>query len=225
MVYLLGLLAAFSFALGLVLQQRGTLQTTAPEGDPRFLAEIVRKPVWLLGGFLVIGGWILQAAALNVGSLVLVQALMALSLVFALPLGARLTGQHVGRRSVIGATTTLAGIVILVAIGQPQGGIAEPEAAAWWISGIVVVVLIVLFTWLAYRRRGPLSAALFAAAAGTCFAFQAAVTKVFVSELGNGLGAIFSSWPVYVLVCRQWPGSCFSNRPSRRDSSRRRWPL
>ncbi len=35
--YLLALLSAFSFALGTVLQQRGTLQTTAEEGDPRFL--------------------------------------------------------------------------------------------------------------------------------------------------------------------------------------------
>jgi len=51
-VYVLALLSALSFALGSVLQQRGTLQTTAAEGDPRFLAEIIRKPVWLLGGSL-----------------------------------------------------------------------------------------------------------------------------------------------------------------------------
>jgi len=52
----LALLAAFSFALGTVLQQRGTLQTSAVEGDPRFLREIIRKPVWLLGGSLQIFG-------------------------------------------------------------------------------------------------------------------------------------------------------------------------
>jgi drug/metabolite transporter (DMT)-like permease len=198
-VYVLGLLAAFAFALGLVLQQRGTLQTSAPEGDPRFLAEIIRKPVWIIGGVLVLTGWVLQAAALNYGSLVLVQSLMALSLVFALPLGARLSGQHVGRRAVIGAVTTLVGIVLLVAIGQPQGGISEPAAAAWWISGLIIVVVVLLLAWLARRRRGAVAAALFAASAGTCFAFQAAVTKVFVTELGNG-GGIFSSWPVYVLI-------------------------
>lgn len=199
MVYVLGLLAALSFALGLVLQQRGTLQTTAPEGDPRFLAEIVRKPVWLIGGVLVLVGWVLQAAALNYGSLVLVQSLMALSLVFALPLGVRFTGQRVGRRAVIGAVTTLVGIVLLVAIGQPQGGISEPAAAAWWISGLTIAVLVVLLAWMARRRRGAVAAALFAASAGTCFAFQAAVTKVFVTELSSG-GGIFSSWPVYVLI-------------------------
>ena len=79
--YLLALLAALSFALGSVLQQKGTLQTSAAEGDPRFLAEILRKPVWLIGGILQISGWVLQAAALEGGSLVVVQSLCALSLV------------------------------------------------------------------------------------------------------------------------------------------------
>src|SRR4030042_1358972 len=41
----LALLAAFAFALGTVLQQRGTLQTSAAEGAPRFLAEIIRNPL------------------------------------------------------------------------------------------------------------------------------------------------------------------------------------
>ena len=200
MVYFLGLLAAFCFAFGLVLQQRGTLQTSASEGDPRFLAEVVRKPVWLLGGVLVICGWILQAAALNYGSLVVVQSLMALSLVFALPLGVRFTGQHIGRRSIIGAVTTLVGIVLLVALGQPQGGISQPATTAWIASGLVVLVLLTLLVFIGRRKRGVMAAVLFATAAGLCFAFQAAVTKVFVGELGNGLAAVFSNWYVYALI-------------------------
>jgi len=140
----LALLAAFAFALGTVLQQRGTLQTSAAEGDPRFLAEIIRKPVWLLGGSLQICGWVLQAAALERGSLALVQSLCALSLVFALPLGVRLTGQRVGRRSIIGACATLIGIVSFVAVGQPQDGTTQPESGAWWTSGLIIVSLMLL---------------------------------------------------------------------------------
>ena len=49
MVYLFGLLAAAAFALGSVLQQKGTLDAPAPEGDPHFLAQILRTPVWLAG--------------------------------------------------------------------------------------------------------------------------------------------------------------------------------
>lgn len=199
-VYVLSLLAAFSFALGSVLQQRGTLQTKAAEGDPRFLAEIIRKPVWLLGGALQVCGWVLQAAALDHGSLAVVQSLCALSLVFALPLGVRLTGQKVGRRSIIGAGCTLIGIILFVAVGQPQGGISDPPASAWFISGLVITAAMLILAWQASRRRGPAAAALFATAAGIGFAFQAAVTKIFVGELGYGLGAILASWTTYALI-------------------------
>lgn len=196
----LAVLAALSFALGTALQQRGTLDTVAPEGDPRFLAEIVRKPVWLAGGACQGLGWLLQAVALSRGSLVVVQSLCALSLVFALPLGVRLTGQHVGRRSVLGAVSTLAGIVVFVAVGQPQGGITDPPASAWWVATVPCAAGMVLVGAVARRRGGPMAAALFATAAGTAFAYQAAVTKTFVEVVGGGLSAILGSWTTYALI-------------------------
>ena len=196
----LAVLAALAFALGTVLQQRGTLQTTAPEGDPHFLAEIIREPVWLAGGLLQVLGWVLQAVALANGSLVVVQSLCALSLVFALPLGARLTDQQVGRRSIVGAVLALFGIVAFVVVGQPEGGIGEPGATAWWTSAIVTVLAMALLASVARRRRGAIAAALLAAAAGFSFAYQAAVTKVFVTELGGGLVSVLTMWTTYALV-------------------------
>ena len=122
MACLFGLLSALTFALGLTLQQRGT----AREGDSRFFREILSKPVWLLGSFLLFCGWIAQATALRYGSLALVQSLLALSIVFALPFGKLLTSQQIGRRAFVGALTTLAGVVLLVTLGQTQGGIDHP---------------------------------------------------------------------------------------------------
>ncbi len=202
----LALLAALAFALGTVLQQRGTLQTTAPEGDPRFLAEIVREPVWLAGAALQAVGWVLQAVALANASLVVVQSLCALSLVFALPLGVRLTDQRVGRRSIIGAGSTLVGIIGFVVVGQPQGGTDQPDATAWWTSGIVTVVVVVALALSARHRRGAVSAALLATAAGFGFAYQAAVTKVFVTELGGGLVDVLSTWTTYALIASALAG-------------------
>ena len=196
----LALLAALAFALGTTLQQRGTLQTEAPEGDPRFLAEIIGEPVWLCGAGLQACGWVLQAAALDRGTLLVVQSLCALSLVFALPLGVRLTGQHVSGRSIAGAVATVAGVVLFIAVGQPAGGTSRPPASAWWISGVVIGVAMVFLARVARRRRGGVAAAVFATAAGLGFAFQAAVTKVFVTELGNGVAALLSSWTTYVLI-------------------------
>src|SRR5689334_11460628 len=103
MAVVLALAAALAFAAGTVLQQRGTLRAPAGEDDPRFLAQILREPVWFAGASLQGVGWVLQAAALDRGSLLVVQALTTLSLVIALPLGARLTDQHIGRTEILGA--------------------------------------------------------------------------------------------------------------------------
>jgi multidrug transporter EmrE-like cation transporter len=54
--------------------------------------------------------------------------------------------------------------------------------------------------WLAHQRHGAVAAALFATAAGLGFAFQASVTKVFMTQLGYGLGAILSTWTTYALI-------------------------
>jgi uncharacterized membrane protein len=197
---LLALLAAGCFALGTTLQQRGTLETAAGQGDPRFLVQILRRPSWLLGGLFQVAGWILQAAALDRGRLEVVQSITTLSLVFALPLGVRLTAQRVGRRQVVGAVLTLAGIVLFLAAGSPQGGTTHPSAMAWWTAGLVCAAAVVALGGLGWRRSGPAAALLLGAGAGVGFAFQAAVTKLFVGQLGGGLSALLSTWTPYVLI-------------------------
>jgi drug/metabolite transporter (DMT)-like permease len=196
----LALLAALSFALGTTLQQRGALKTRAPEGDPRFLAQLLREPVWWCGALLQAAGWVLQALALDRGSLVVVQSLCTLSLVFALPLGVWCTNQQVGRRAVIGALLTVVGITSFVAVGSPAGGAGSPSSTAWWSAAILAVAGMVVLAVVAARSRGSLGAALFATAAGLAYAFQAAVTKEFVGVVGGGLGPILSSWTTYALV-------------------------
>jgi drug/metabolite transporter (DMT)-like permease len=200
MVLLLGLLAACAFALGNVLQQKGTLEAPAGDNDPRFLVQILHRPVWLAGGGLQAAGWILQAAALDRGSLVVVQSLTATSLVIALPLGARLTGQHIDRRVGLAALATVAGIVLFLSGGSPQGGTDHPDAAAWWSASITTAVIIGVLVWLGHARRSATRALFFGSAAGVGFALQSSVTKEFTAVLGQGLGAVLASWTIYVLI-------------------------
>ena len=206
MVYLLGLLSALTFALGLALQQRGALQTAAPEGDTHFLRQILGKPVWLLGCAMLFAGWLFQATALDRGSLALVQSLQALSLVFALPLGMWLTKQRLGLRSAAGALVTLAGIILLVTVGQPRGGVAAPAAGAWWVAGAVIIFLVACLVLVARPLRGAVPATLFGAAAGLAFAFQAASTKMLVAQFDHGWTTIFAHWPLYVFIVAELLG-------------------
>jgi drug/metabolite transporter (DMT)-like permease len=147
-----------------------------------------------------VGGWILQAAALDRGSLVVVQSLTTLSLVIALPIGARITDQQIDRRVVLGAVAMIAGIVLFLSVGQPQGGTAHPNASAWWSAGVAATLIIVVLARIGRRHVGAMRALFFGSAAGVGFALQASVTKEFMAILGNGLGAILHSWTIYVLI-------------------------
>jgi drug/metabolite transporter (DMT)-like permease len=130
----------------------------------------------------------------------LVQSLCSLSVVFALPLGWRFTGQRVNRRSIIGAAVTVAGISLFVILGNPQSGTSQPENREWLISGLLFAAVITLLAWQGSRRRGTLSAIFYAAAAGMDFAFQAAVTKEFTVVIQGGVSAALVSWTTYALI-------------------------
>ena len=196
----LAILAAVLFALGTVLQQRGALSTAATGDDPRFLLQILHRPVWLAGTLLQSSGWVVQAAALDRGSLVVVQSLTALSLVLALPLGALLTHQRVGRREVTGAALTVVGIIFFVSAGQPQGGTTHPGASTWWSACLITAALVLVLFVVGRSRTGAPKALLFGAAAGLGYGLQAAVTKTFVTQIGGGVAALLTSWTIYVLI-------------------------
>jgi drug/metabolite transporter (DMT)-like permease len=198
--YALAALAAVAFAFGTVLQQKGTLQTSSGENDPRFLIEILHKPVWLAGMIAQAAGWILQAAALDRGPLVVVQSLTAMSLVIALPLGIWLTRQHIGRREWLGALAVLVGIMFFLWAGSPSGGKNHPSASLWWGACLGTAVLVCLLAGAGTRMQGASKALLFGSAAGFGYGLQAAVTKTFVGELGHGALSLLADWSVYVLV-------------------------
>jgi drug/metabolite transporter (DMT)-like permease len=196
----LAIAAAIAFAVGTVLQQKGTMSTKAGENDPNFLLEILHKPVWLAGMIFQGVGWVLQALALDRAALVVVQSLTALSLVIALPFGAWLTRQHIGGREVTGALLTLGGIVVFLSAGQPQGGTGHPSAVTWWTACLVISALAGVLGVLGYRREAAEKAITLGVAAGLGFGLQAAVTKTFVTEVGGGVLGLLGSWSTYVLI-------------------------
>ena len=126
---ILALLAAIAFAAGPALQQRGALETSARSGDPRFLAQLWSQPIWLLGGIVQAVGWVLQAVALHYGSLVRVQVLTTLSLVFALPFGAWLTDQRITRTVWLGAVAVIQDLTAAKSLREKQDLL---ERAAFW---------------------------------------------------------------------------------------------
>ena len=83
MVYVLALGTALSNALCSILQRMGV--EDAPESSTMkvsLVTHALRRGVWLLGFFFMICGFLLQAFALHVGRLSVVQPILTMELLF-----------------------------------------------------------------------------------------------------------------------------------------------
>jgi drug/metabolite transporter (DMT)-like permease len=196
----LALAAALLFAFGTVLQQRAGLEAPVEGSSSGLLVQMAKRPVWLLGILADAFGFIAQAAALGFGRLAVVQPLLVASVVFALPLGARLTGQKVKPVDIGAALLVTAALVAFLTFADPSGGRADAPLGDWLIAiGACLAVCVPLV--IAGRSGGaPRRAALLGIATGVLFALSAALTKAVVDELDDGIFTIFTTWHLYGLV-------------------------
>jgi drug/metabolite transporter (DMT)-like permease len=197
----LALLAAVLFALASTAQQRSAqdVPDEAARG-PRLILALLRRPLWWAGTLGDTGGYVAQAAALGLGSLVLVQPLLVTSLLFALPLAARWSGRRLTRPDWVWAVLLAAALAVFVLTGDPTAGADRAGAARWLPAGVVLVVVGGACLLLAATRRGTTRALLLAVATGLAYGLSAALTKGVVSLLDDGPVALLTSWETYALV-------------------------
>jgi drug/metabolite transporter (DMT)-like permease len=195
----LALSSALLFALGSVLAQRAGLDAPTEGGGP-LLLRMARRPVWLAGIAADALGFVAQAAALGVGRLAVVQPLLVTSIVFALPLGVRFTGQRVHRSDVAAAVLVVLALVAFLLIATPSGGHSEAPISRWLITGGTCLALCVPLVALGRHGPPPRRAALLGCATGVLFALSAALTKAVVDELHRDIVHVITSWQPYALI-------------------------
>jgi drug/metabolite transporter (DMT)-like permease len=202
---LLALGAALLFALGTVLQQK--VAAAAPDHRALrfgFLLELARRPVWLAGLAADMLGYVCQAAALGVGRLAVVQPLLATTVIFALPIGAKLTGHRTTRREVLAAATVAAGLGAFLVLADPSGGRGDATTLGWAIVGAVSVPLCVGLVLLSRGRSPALKATLLGIATGVLWGVSAGLTKAVVDHLDEGLLKLLVDWHLYALAVVGW---------------------
>jgi drug/metabolite transporter (DMT)-like permease len=196
----LALVAALLFALGTVLQQRAGLEKPSEGGSSGLLLRMARRPVWLAGILADAFGFLAQAAALGIGRLAVVQPLLVSSVVFALPLGARLTRQRVRRIDVGAAILVVGALIVFLTIANPSGGRDDAPVGQWLVAGGACVLVCVPLVLLGQRGPAPRRAASLGIATGILFALSAALTKVVVDDLDDGILEMFVGWHLYALI-------------------------
>jgi hypothetical protein len=202
-VYVFAVGAALLFAVGSVVQQRVAFD--APPGKSlklSLLFWLFRQPVWLIGVLTAALGNGLSASALAAGSVALVQPLLVVRLLFAVPLSAVWARQRLIVRDWLGMFAVAGGLAAFIAIGRPQQEKGPGTALLPWVIAASVVVAGVLLLVTVARRLPPqIQAPLLGGGAGVLYGMQSGLMHVVVHQMSmSGLLAVFTNPMTYGIV-------------------------
>jgi drug/metabolite transporter (DMT)-like permease len=212
---LTALLAAFLFATSATFQQRASRQVAAHGGHrtvhrgtiTRYLPvlllvrRLLGQPLWLVGWATNLFGFLIQALALHIGSVALVQPLLTTQLLFTLPLVALWTRRRPLVRDWLSVLSMCAGVVVFLSVrgAAPADGAARRSEVLLALGVSVVAVLLTLV--LAQGRDPTAHAAIVGVGAGICFAVSAVLIKLTTTDLvERGVAATAVDWPGYALA-------------------------
>ena len=197
------LTAAVLYGTGAALQQRQAAATPSQAaGRPRLLLLLVRRPWWLLGIGVELGGFVTHAVALRTGPLTIVQMLVASSLLFSVATVRLWSGRRLSWTAWAAVLAVIVGIASFVVLASPAGG----DAGVAVVSGHAGLAAACLAAWAVPLAAAGLAAAgrrrvvLLAVAAGLADAGIAVVTMAFSHAVSGGLAGVAGSWATYALM-------------------------
>ena len=174
---------------------------TQTDGLVGFVAETLRHPLWLMGTAADVGGLALHALALRDGPLTLVQPLLVSGVVFALPLRQLLEHRRPSPVELGRAAALACGLVLFLGLATPTGGVARaPDPIPTAVSSAVLAAAVLASFVVGRRRGGGAAAVALATSAGLAFAATAGLLKEATNLFNDGVGTLFTTWPIYALV-------------------------
>jgi drug/metabolite transporter (DMT)-like permease len=208
---LIALCAALASATGDVIRQRSAQEITDKQvGHLELFWMSVRDARWWMGAVGAVANYSLQAAALALGSVILVTALQVTSLLFALPIYARLAHHRVTRSEWIWAVTLAGALAVLVTVGDPDAGSARGPLGTWVAVAVVMGPALVLCVMGArVWSSGRAAPVLLAVVAGSALALFAVLTKGAVGAVSDGFGAFLRAPESYCLIPAALAGMIF----------------
>jgi drug/metabolite transporter (DMT)-like permease len=206
--------ASVLYALASVFQQReAERQPAAMALRLSLVTKLARRPMWILGMVADAGALGLQVVALWRGLLVVVQPLLVVGLLFALPLRAHLAHRHLRPRDWLGAVLTTVGLGAFLVVSNPGPGHTNARTSMWILilatSAAATAILIVIAHDSTPRRK----ALAYGSAAGVVYGVTAALIKTVAHFFADSFARPFTSWQLYVLVAA---GACLPGRPTGR---------
>jgi drug/metabolite transporter (DMT)-like permease len=195
------LLAAAAFAITYALQHHAARRERRHGAlDPRLLVRLARRPLWLAGMTVDITAVGLQALALSLGPLALVEPLLLAGLFLAVPFAAALDRRLPAPRDLAAAALAAGGLALFLLTADPRGGIDTPSAVSWAptaaVVGAIAAVALAAGRSLSATRR----ATCLGLATGLFFGMTAGLLKAVTGIVVSHPGRLPASWQVYALV-------------------------
>jgi len=208
---LIALCAALASAIGDVIRQRSAQEITDKEvGHLELFRLSVRDRRWWLGGMGAIANYSLQAGALALGSVMLVTALQVTSLLFALPIYARLAHHRVTRWEWFWAATLAGALAVLVTVGDPGTGSSRGSLGTWAAVAVVMgPILVACVLGARIWADSTIAPVLLAVVAGSSLALFALLTKGAIGAVSGGFGAFLRAPESYCLIPAALAGMIF----------------
>jgi hypothetical protein len=197
----LAITAAGTFAVANVVQQRVAAKLRSDAAfDTAVLLHLIRRPLWLAGLAAVMVSLSLQATALGLGRLVIIEPILASSLLFALALAARADRRRMRPIEWLAALATFAGLAVFLSVAHPSGGQPTAKLSQLGMAAIAAVIIAVASGLLAVRM-GPLRRALtLGVGGGIAAGVTDALTKTVAYLAGGHQLGVFADARLYLLV-------------------------
>ncbi|WP_406815085.1 DMT family transporter [Mycobacterium sp. M23085] len=215
----LAMAAALMVGAGDVAQQRSAQQVTdKPVGTFTLFRRLLRDRQWWTGSLVAGAGFGFQAAALGLGSVVLVQALLVTSLLFALIISARVNHRRITRGQGVWAILLAAAVAVVVTVGDPQQGTPRGSLQTWTIVALVMGPALILCVIGARMFPGTVGALLLGLMSGSLWGLFSVLTKGVVDQLDRGIPALLRApelyvWVVVAIAATAWEQSAFRAGP------------
>ncbi|HVC69589.1 MAG TPA: DMT family transporter [Acidimicrobiales bacterium] len=201
MVYILAICGALTNALTTILQRIGVEDAPADFSlHMSLIRYAARRKVWLLGCVGLVAGFLLQAFALHVGRLTIVQPILTLELPFLVAILAFWFRKPLRWQEWTGALVATAGLGVFLALAVPTGGNLVPGLREWGVAALVIILATALTVALARVGRPAWRATMFGASAAIMFAFTAALIKQMTADFNATPITFLTEWHVYAMA-------------------------
>jgi hypothetical protein len=202
--WLCAAIAALGNATANVMQRKADLDQR-DEDSPfglHVLRRLVHNPTWVLGITGMVVSFGLQATALALGPLSVVEPIITLEVPLTLLIAGHVFGARLARGEWLAIASMTGGMIALVASLDPQpGDEANVSHMTYVVAGTGTTATIAVLVFMGTRGGRIWRTACLGAATGTCFGFTATLMKETVEQLTHrGIVGLLSTWQTYAAV-------------------------